>query len=185
MKRIIDSYLLSWKHDAHRQPLLLRGARQVGKTFAVRELGNTYPEFVEINLESMRRAHAAFDKDLEPAAILSDLSMIIKKTIDPSKTLLFIDEIQAKPEALTALRYFYEKMPELHIIAAGSLLDFAIEQVGIPVGRVQSLYLYPLSFIEFLAALEEHQIIEAILAHDAAQEISTIVHERALNLDYT
>ncbi len=182
MKRIIDSYLLAWKHDLHRQPLLLRGARQVGKTFAVRELGKTYDNFVEINLESMRRAHAAFDKDLDPIAIVADLSIIMRKQIDPKTTLLFIDEIQIKPEALTALRYFYEKMPELHIIAAGSLLDFTIEQVGIPVGRVQSMYLYPLSFVEFLAAGEEYQLIEALIAHDATQEISSVVHERALAL---
>jgi predicted AAA+ superfamily ATPase len=182
MKRIIDSYLLAWKQDPHRQPLLLRGARQVGKTFAVRELGKTYPDFVEINLESMRRAHAVFDKDFDPVTMLSDLAVIIKKSIDPSKTLLFIDEIQAKPEALTALRYFYEQMPELHIIAAGSLLDFTIKEVGIPVGRVQSFYMYPLSFIEFLAALAEYQIIDAILTHDVALGISSVVHARALEL---
>lgn len=182
MKRLIDYHLQKWKNNPYRQPLLIRGARQVGKTYAVRELGKSYQNFVEINLESNRRAHAAFEKDLDPKKILFELSAILKTTIHPQNTLLFLDEIQAKPDAITALRYFYEEMPELHIIAAGSLLDFAIEKVGIPVGRVQSLYMYPLSFIEFLAALGEHPIIQAILKHDPTDEMSTIIHEKTLEL---
>jgi len=182
MKRLIDYHLNTWKNDPYRQPLLLRGARQVGKTYAVRQLGATYQEFVEINLESDRRTHIAFEKDLDPEKILFDLSVIIKKKIDPQKTLLFLDEIQAKPEALTALRYFYEKMPQLHVIAAGSLLDFTIEKVGIPVGRVQSLYLQPLSFMEFLSALEEYPIMQAILTHSPEKEISTVLHNKTLEL---
>lgn len=182
MKRLIDYHLQKWKNSPYRQPLLIRGARQIGKTYAVRELGKSYQNFVEINLESNRRAHVAFEKDLDPEKILFELSAIIKTTINPQNTLLFLDEIQAKPDAITALRYFYEKMPELHIIAAGSLLDFAIEKVGIPVGRVQSLYMYPLSFIEFLASLDEYHIIQAIVTHDPTKEMSTIIHERALEL---
>lgn len=182
MKRLIDYHLQKWKNNPYRQPLLIRGARQVGKTYAIRELGKSYQNFVEINLESNRRAHTAFEKNLDPEQILFDLSTVIKTTINPHNTLLFLDEIQAKPDAITALRYFYEKMPELHIIAAGSLLDFAIEKVGIPVGRVQSLYMYPLSFIEFLASLGEYPIIQAILNHESTQEMSTLVHERTLEL---
>ena len=182
MKRLIDYYLLSWKNDTLRQPLLLRGARQVGKTHAVRELGKTYDDFVEINLESNRRAHIAFEKNLEPQEILLNLASVIKKEIIPGKTLLFLDEIQAKPDAITALRYFYEMMPELHVIAAGSLLDFAIEKVGIPVGRVQSLYLYPMSFIEFLAAEQEFPLIKALIEHDVQHEIGAAIHQRAIEL---
>lgn len=182
MKRLIDYYLCAWKKNPYRQPLLLRGARQVGKTYAVRQLGKTYQDFIEVNLESNRRAHVAFEKDLDPEKILFDLAVIMKKTINPKTTLLFLDEIQAKPDAIIALRYFYEKMPELHVIAAGSLLDFAIEKVGIPVGRVQSLYMYPLSFMEFLASLDERPIIEALLAHDPKHEISTILHNKTLEL---
>jgi predicted AAA+ superfamily ATPase len=91
--------------------------------------------------------------------------------IIPGKTLLFLDEVQAAPEAILALRYFYELMPELHVIAAGSLVDFAIEKVGIPVGRVSMLYVYPLSFIEFLAATDHTQFIEAIIKGEILSEI--------------
>jgi len=182
MKRLIDHYLLNWKDSSLRQPLLLRGARQVGKTHAVRELSKTYPDFVEINFDLNRRTHVIFEKDLDPARIISDLSSMIKKPITPGKTLLFFDEIQAIPNAITALRYFYEMLPEQHIIAAGSLLDFAIEKVGIPVGRVQSLYMYPLSFIEFLAAGGEYPLIQAILDHHPEQEMSTAIHNKSLEL---
>src|SRR3990167_5729623 len=152
MKRIIDYYLLQWKHDRLRQPLLLRGARQIGKTYAARQLGKTYESFVEINLEERQDAHRAFSGNLDPVEMLIILSSASKQEIIPGKTLLFLDEIQAAPRAIIALRYFYEEMPELHVIAAGSLLDFAIQKVGIPVGRVQSLYMQPVSFIEYLAA---------------------------------
>lgn len=182
MKRLIDYHLHAWKNNPYRQPLLLRGARQVGKTYAVRELGKSYQNFVEINLESNKRARAAFEKDLDPTTMIFDLSTIIKKPINPHDTLLFLDEIQAKPDAILALRYFYEEMPELHVIAAGSLLDFAIENVGLPVGRVQSLYMYPLSFIEFLAACGEYPLIKAIVSHEPMQEMSTVIHEKALEL---
>ena len=151
MKRIIDYYLLQWKLSRLRKPLLLRGARQVGKTYAVRQLGKTYESFVEINLEKITKAHAAFQDDLNPDEMLIKLFAVTGQKIVPGKTLLFIDEIQVVPRAIIALRYFYEMMPELHVIAAGSLLDFAIQQVGIPVGRVQELYMHPVSFFEYLA----------------------------------
>ncbi|HLC07521.1 MAG TPA: AAA family ATPase, partial [Candidatus Babeliales bacterium] len=153
MKRIIDFYLHNWKTDQYHKPLLLRGARQVGKTHAARTLGASFPDFFEINLENQQVAHIIFEKDLQPDRIIRELSALMLKPIIPGKRLLFIDEIQAVPRAILALRYFYEQMPELHVIAAGSLLDFAIEQVGIPVGRVDSFYMQPLSFIEFLSAM--------------------------------
>ncbi len=182
MKRIIDYYLGTWKNDKDRLPLLLRGARQVGKTHAARTLGSTFSDFVEVNLELMIELHATFKKDLQPERILREISVFTGKSITPGKTLLFLDEIQVVPEALLALRYFYEMIPELHVIAAGSLLDFAIEKVGIPVGRVQSLYMYPLSFIEFLAALDENLLIEEILAHELNEEMSELIHKKALTL---
>ena len=150
MRRLIDYYLSEWKHSDHRKPLLLRGARQVGKTYAVRQLGSTFESFVEVNFEVTTQARDIFERDLEPDRIIRDLSLIFGKEIIPGKTLLFFDEIQGVPKALIALRYFYEKLPEQHIIAAGSLLDFTIQAVGIPVGRVSSLYMYPVSFFEFL-----------------------------------
>ena len=165
MKRIIDAYLAQWKTDSNRKPLLLRGARQVGKTHAARELGKTFDNFVEINFERNQRALTIFDNDksLDPKRILQDIFAIHDAKIVPGSTLLFFDEIQIAPRAITALRYFYEEMPQLHVIAAGSLLDFTIEKIGIPVGRVRSLYMYPLSFIEFLMALGKKTIIEQLL----------------------
>ncbi|MBS1988667.1 ATP-binding protein [Candidatus Dependentiae bacterium] len=182
MKRLIDYYLNSWKSDPYRMPLLLRGARQVGKTFSVRKLGESFPKFVEINLEETPEARIIFEKNLDPDRMIAELSVITQKNIIPGSTLLFIDEIQVVPRAITALRYFYEKMPELHVVAAGSLLDFAIEQVGIPVGRVQSLYMFPLSFVEFLAALNHTVLLKEIIHHNPEQEMSTVVHDKALAL---
>jgi len=165
MKRIIDAYLAEWKNDSTRKPILLRGARQIGKTHTARKLGKTFKHFVEINFERNPRALAIFDNDksLDPKRILQDIFSIVNEEIIPGSTLLFFDEIQASPRAITALRYFYEEMPELHVIAAGSLLDFAIQQVGIPVGRVRSLYMYPLSFMEFLAATGRTAVVQQLL----------------------
>jgi len=179
MKRIIDYYLLQWKHSSIRKPLLLRGARQVGKTYAARELGKTYESFVEINLESDLKAHEAFTGDLDPQEMILKLHAATKKLITPGKTLLFIDEIQTVPRAIIALRYFYEILPELHVIAAGSLLDFAIQKVGVPVGRIQSLEMHPVSFIEYLGY--NNQVpAEIILNHEPTQGIKEPTHSIGL-----
>ncbi len=182
MKRIIDYYLNNWKNDRYRKPLLLRGARQIGKTHAARILGASFPDFFEINLENQQVAQIIFEKDLQPDRIIRDLSALMLKPIIPGKTLLFIDEIQAVPRAILALRYFYEQMPELHVIAAGSLLDFAIEQVGIPVGRVDSFYMQPLSFIEFLCAMSSDILVQELFMHTSMNPISDIVHNKLLGL---
>ena len=134
---------------------------------------------MEINLEQLKNAAVIFEKDLTPNEMLADLSILINKPIVPGKTLLFIDEIQAVPRAVISLRYFYELMPELHVIAAGSLLDFALNEVGAPVGRVQS---YPLSFIEFLVAVGETLVVERILTHPIEKEMSPVIHEKILEL---
>lgn len=182
MKRLIDYHLKIWKNDSYRKPLLLRGARQVGKTHAARQLGKSFVDFVEVNLELLPEARTIFEKNLQPERIIRDLSLITKSSITPGKTLLFIDEIQNVPQAIIALRYFYELFPELHVIAAGSLLDFAVEQVGIPVGRVQSLYMYPLSFMEFLAAVQEQLLVEEILSHKSTQPLQESIHTKTLSL---
>ena len=176
MKRLIDYHLKEWVHDPLRQPLLLRGARQVGKTHAVRKLGKSFTHFVEINLEELEKAATAFQGSLTATDLIIELEVITQKPIKPGKTLLFLDEAQAVPRAITALRYFYEQIPELHVIAAGSLLDFALEHVGIPVGRVQSLYVYPMSFVEFLAATDYTFLLERLIEHDPQKEFSTTGH---------
>lgn len=172
MKRLIDQELKHWKLSSNRKSLILRGARQVGKTFSVRQLGKTYPDFYEINLEKRIDLHSVFEKNLDPIRILRDLSIDRGIPIRPGETLLFIDEIQACPNAILSLRYFYEEMQELHLIAAGSLLEFAIEQIGLPVGRVQTLNIYPLSFAEFLVAKGQHLLLEEICSQNRLSDIA-------------
>ncbi|KKQ32831.1 MAG: hypothetical protein US49_C0005G0050 [candidate division TM6 bacterium GW2011_GWF2_37_49] len=180
MKRIIDYYLAEWKNSEFRKPLLLRGARQVGKTHAVRELAKLFDNFVEINFEADAEVKDIFDRDLDPVRISRALSLITGKSIEPGKTLLFFDEIQGVPKALTALRYFYEKLPTQHIIAAGSLLDFTTQSVGIPVGRVSSLYMYPVSFFEFLCECGHTLLAQEILSHSIEASMSEPVHRKLL-----
>lgn len=182
MKRFIESQLEYWKTVPYRKPLLLRGARQVGKTYIVQQFGKQFSSFVQINCEEQPDVRSIFEKDLDAQRIMRDLAFFTKTKIIPGQTLLFIDEIQKIPEAITALRYFYERIPELHVIAAGSLLDFAIEEVGIPVGRVESLYLYPLSFLEFLLAMGNDILVDEILAHPANEPLAEPVHNQLLAL---
>lgn len=183
MKRIVDFFLLEWKNEQYnRKPLLLRGARQVGKTHAARNLGKSFQQFVEVNLEADENARKIIAQDLDPKRIVFQLSQYLKKDIIPGTTLLFIDEIQTVPTAITALRYFYEIIPELHVIAAGSLLDFTIEQIGMPVGRISSLYMYPLSFLEFLVALGNEKWAQEILNHQIDTPLLEPVHNKLLHL---
>jgi len=179
MKRLIDQELKNWKASSNRKSLILRGARQVGKTFSVRKLGRYYEDFYEVNLEKRADLRPIFEKNLDPARILRDLSIDRGAPIIPGKTLLFLDEIQLCPEAILSLRYFYEEMQELHIIGAGSLLEFAIEQVGLPVGRVQTLNVFPVSFAEFLVAKGQTLLLQSI--YEKAP-FSQTVHNRAVQL---
>ena len=179
MRRLIDWHLTTWKEDKRRKPLVVKGARQIGKTYSIRELGKSFESFVEINFELVPEASTIFQKDLLPERIIWELGLLTGKTIHPGKTLLFLDEVQAAPQAILALRYFYELMPQLHVIAAGSLIDFAIEKVGMPVGRVNMLYVYPLSFIEFLAATDNAQFIEAILTQ---KKLSEVLNDKLLDI---
>ena len=140
MHRIIHNELKNWKISDNRKPLVLRGARQIGKTTCIRQFAKDFDSYVEINFEQMKQVHALFDGDLDPQKVLIDLQVLMKQQIIPGQTLLFFDELQSCPQALLSLRYFYELMPQLHLIAAGSLLEFAIETIGLPVGRVNFLY---------------------------------------------
>lgn len=152
-KRFIDDKLLEWKVSPRRKPLLIRGARQVGKSTAVRELGKQFRFFVEINLEKQPDLIQLFTENIDVMKTCEKLSGTLSIPIIPGDTLLFIDEIQVSKDALMALRYFKEDYPELHVIAAGSLLEFALEELpSFGVGRIRSLYMYPFSFDEFLMA---------------------------------
>lgn len=181
-KRIIDFHLDKWKTDPFRKPLLLRGARQVGKTYAVRRLGKQFKSFVEINFERLEGASSLFEKDLAPDKLILALSLLVKAPIVPGETLLFFDEVQEAPRAILALRYFYEEMPNLHVIAAGSLLEFAIAKVGVPVGRISMFYMYPLSFLEYLVGTGHYLIAKEILYHSPGDPVVEAIHTAMLDL---
>jgi len=153
MKRLIETQLRDWKNSTRRKPLIIRGARQVGKTWVVDHFAEEqFDGFVKIDLEKRRDLHGLFGDNLEPRMIIKHLELETGRIL-PGKTLLFFDEIQACPRAIMALRYFYEQMPDLHIIGAGSLLEFAFGDITIPVGRLQYLHMYPMTFHEYLVAI--------------------------------
>ena len=163
MKRVAEKQIVEWKDSQRRKPLIIRGARQVGKTWLVENfLAKQFDSFVKIDLEKRHDLHVHFEGNLDPKIILSYLELEVGRII-PGKTLLFFDEIQACPRAIMALRYFYEQMPELHVIAAGSLLEFAFGEISIPVGRVQYLHMHPMTFYEYLLALGKEQKAEYVL----------------------
>ena len=163
MKRFIENELLKWKQNPNRKPLILRGARQVGKTFSIRQFGNVnYSETVYLDLERNQSLHAVFSGDLDAKRVVSELEVVSGQKINPQTTLLVFDEIQACPRAIMALRYFYEELPDLNVIAAGSLLEFSMREISFPVGRVQFLTMYPLTFAEFLCAVDKKDAEEII-----------------------
>ncbi len=182
MKRLIDYHLLQWKDHPYRKSLVIWGARQVGKTYAIREFAKQFLSFVEVNLEENNEAQTIFAQHVSPQEIVSRLEKVFKKEIISGSTLLFIDEIQAVPQAITALRYFYEKMPELHVIAAGSLLPMTIQKDGMPVGRITFLHMYPVSFIEYLVSTSNKLLVHQLLKEQPYNHpIENLFHEMLLN----
>ena len=160
LKRQIDKELEAWKSSEEHKPLLLRGARQVGKSSAIRHLGESFPYFLEVNFERDKTVKEFFDGDLDVKFISEQLSAYYRVPVVPGKTLLFLDEIQACPNAIHSLWFFKEDYPELHVIAAGSLLEFALKDLSsFGVGRVSSLFVYPMSFDEFLTATGQEGLL--------------------------
>jgi len=144
-----------------RKPLIIRGARQVGKTYAIQEFGKSYfKNLVTIDFERNRSAHKAFQKDLDPKKILQELEFYAEERIVPGQTLLFFDEIQACENALQSIRYFYEELPSLHLISAGSLLEFSLTTSSFPVGRVSFEWLFPITFREFLQVTHKEILLQ-------------------------
>ncbi len=163
IKRNLENELLSWKSKHDRKPLILRGARQIGKSYTVREFGKKYFENVfEFNFERNIKLKKIFEEDLNPKRIINQLEFEIGKKISPELDLIFFDEIGECSEAIKALRYFYEEMPNYHICSAGSLLDFTLSKISIPVGRVQHLMMFPISFAEYLNARERADLLEQV-----------------------
>lgn len=146
--------LIAWKDKLNRKPLIINGARQVGKSWLVKYFGENYfsNDIVIINFEKQRDLHIIFTQNFDVNRIISELQLVLGVSIVKGKTLVFFDEIQSCSEALGSLRYFYEDMPDLHVIAAGSLLDFEFRDQPYPVGRVEIMNLYPMTFTEFLVA---------------------------------
>jgi len=182
VKRLIEQDLIAWKSQIGRKPLLVRGGRQVGKSHVIEAFGREHFEnHVVVNLETQDECHQSFTS-LEPAKIIASLAVLRQQPITPGKTLLFIDEIQECPKAILALRYFKEKMPELHVIAAGSLLEFVLNQEDfrMPVGRVESLYMYPCSFKEFLLASGEQLALDYLARVTLDEGIDSAIHEKLL-----
>lgn len=163
MKRDNIKYLRQWRNSPLRSPLLLRGARQVGKSWLADCFGQEFDVYIKINFERDQRAHQLFPEHIDIKKTLEQLSVYVGKKIEPGRCLIFFDEIQECPQVLTYLRYFKEDCPEVHVMAAGSLLDFILDEMGMPVGRVEYLYVYPLSFLEFLTANELDHFREQII----------------------
>jgi predicted AAA+ superfamily ATPase len=181
-RRKIDQELLTWSLELKRKPILLRGARQVGKSAAVRELAIHFEHFLEINFEEQKEVHKLFAGDLAPIELCRNLSAMFNVAIVPGKTLLFFDEIQGCLPAISSLRFFYEKIPGLHLIAAGSLLEFALEELpSFGVGRIRSMFVYPFSFDEFISACGEEQLLEAKQQASVKHPLPETLHQKLVN----
>lgn len=181
IKREIEKELRVWKESEKFKPVLLRGARQVGKTQTVRHFSKQFEHFLEINFESDKKIHSLFDGNFNISEIINNLSAIYKIPVVRGKTLLFFDEIQTCIPAIQSLRFFYEQIPDLHVIAAGSLLEFALSEIpSFGVGRIRSMYMYPLSFKEFLAAFGEEKLIELKNAANPQKPVTEVVHEKLI-----
>lgn len=184
MKRDIERQLNDWKDQPNRLPLLIRGPRQVGKTYVIEQFAKEhFANVVLVNFELSPRTKQCFES-FDPKEIINKLQLMNDCNIEPGKTLLFLDEIQECPQAIMSLRYFKEKMPELHVIGAGSLLEFALreEDFRMPVGRVQFIYLGPISFGEFLGASDHTQLREYLHTIKLTDKIDQVVHEQLLEL---
>jgi len=156
--------LIDWKISEYRKPLIILGARQVGKTWLIKEFGKQeYKQMLYVNFEKMKVVRNLFEADFDIQRILTSLSIFAKADIHPNETLIVFDEIQAASGGLTALKYFCEDAPQYHVIAAGSLLGMSLHQdTSFPVGKVDFLYLKPMSFPEFLKALDESRLADLI-----------------------
>jgi len=180
MKRFFESYLTSWKDNPNRKPLIVRGARQVGKTYTIGRFGEEFFKYyLRVNPDQDESLKSIF-KSMNPQLIVAELSALYGVPIIEGKTLLFIDEIQILPEAIASLRYFYEQMPELHVIAAGSLLDHTLNELpySMPVGRVEFAYMYPLNFMEFLIANEQEGLVDYIRDFYFDRQYSEAIHRK-------
>jgi len=181
LHRKISIHLNRWKEDSNRKTLLLRGARQVGKTFSIRELGHSFDHFLEVNFEEDKPICSFFSQSLNPNNICEKLSAYYDIPIIPGKTLLFLDEVQACPDALRSLRFFHEKMSNLHVAAAGSLIEFALNEIpSFGVGRITTLHMYPMTFEEFLIASGSEKLVQLTEKTGYENPMDQVLHEKLI-----
>lgn len=177
IKRTIDNQLVEWKNSTKHKPLLLRGARQVGKSSAIRHLGESFDHYIEVNFEKRPELRTLFQEVSDVHELANRLGVIFNVPVVPGRTLLFLDEIQASEEAIKSLWFFKEDYPELHVAAAGSLLEFVLNGLSsFGVGRIHSLFMYPFSFDEFLAANGKDAWIKTKQAADGAHPLFETLH---------
>ncbi len=184
MKRDLAEFLISWLNAGDRKPLVIRGARQVGKTWLIRNLAeSTSRQLIELNFEKRPDFESLFSPNV-PQEIISNIAAAFGKTIKPADTILFLDEIQAAPHLLAKLRWFAEEMPQLPVVAAGSLLDFALADhaFSMPVGRIGYMYLEPLSFEEFLDAAGYSQLRAYLKTYHLGKQIPVAIHKQFMAL---
>lgn len=184
MQRLLEYTLKKWKLDNHRSPLLIRGARQVGKTYLIEKFAKeNFTSLIKVNFDLEPEYKQCFTT-LQPSEINHLISSISRQTIIPGETLLFLDEIQECPSAIMALRYYKELIPNLHVIAAGSLLEFVLkdESFSMPVGRVHSLYLKPMTFKEFLLALGYQNLLNEVTTATLSTSLNPVIIERLKKL---
>ena len=182
MKRKIEEKLIEWKNRENHKPLIIDGARQIGKTYIAFSFGKeNYKNSVYFNFENSKDLNRIFEKDLNPERIIRELSVFSGSTILEKETLIIFDEIQASEKALTSLKYFYEEKPNYDIICAGSLLGVALnrESYSFPVGKVELLRMYPMDFEEFLWALNEEELSKMIREHFSSNEPFSL-HDKAM-----
>ena len=184
MKRLVEKKLIDWKNSKNRKPLVIYGARQIGKTYSMLDFGNRYYDnVVYCNFESSNELHKIFDIDFNVERIITSLSVLYGEKINKGTTLIIFDEIQACEKALTSLKYFCEEAKDYHIIAAGSLLGLAVNRgyFSFPVGKVDMITMYPLTFEEFLLATNNEPLINLIKdSYENMKEFS--LHEKAMEL---
>lgn len=181
MRRAIEIALLSWKNQTHRLPLIILGARQVGKTYILKKFAQeNYSKYHYINFEKQKNIREVFSANLDPKTIIDNLSLVLDTAIDKNSDLLIFDEIQSVPNALTALKYFAEEMPECAVIAAGSLLGLKLNEISFPVGKIDYLHMYPFTFAEFLEGIGDDLVLEHLQTSLKSEplEISNLLHEK-------
>jgi predicted AAA+ superfamily ATPase len=183
MKRNIDEKLDLWKAKKNRNPLIIMGARQTGKTFSLKNFGNRcFPVYHYVNFEEDEHLNKIFEQNLNPKRILNELNFYLNTSIDIKNDLLILDEIQYCPRAITSLKYFKEDMPELAVCCAGSLLGLYFGKSSFPVGKVDFLKLYPMSFVEFLSGIEEKKLFDFLKNIKLDTKIPEIIHSKLWEL---